>query len=216
MQSFKNYYKTLGLPANASATDIKKKFRRLAMQYHPDINQGNALAEAQFRELQEAYEVLSDPTKRSVYLQEWKMHFPGVDISQTLSHTPESILSDSEKLHHYVGAMDAFRMNKENIYQRVKNVLSDHNITLLLHVNDQSINKKIIQQLLLASSRLRYKQAETIAGLLKQLTVDNNTAKEIEDFIKNVKKKQDWERYYPLLVMLLTVIICVLIYVASR
>lgn len=64
---YKDYYKTLGVERTAGADEIKKAYRKLAMKYHPDRNQGNKQAEDQFKEINEAYEVLSDPQKRSRY-----------------------------------------------------------------------------------------------------------------------------------------------------
>jgi len=63
---FKDYYKTLGVAKNASTEDIKKAFRKLARQYHPDVNK-TAGAEKRFKEINEANEVLSDPAKRKRY-----------------------------------------------------------------------------------------------------------------------------------------------------
>ena len=61
-----DYYDVLGVPRNAGAEDIKKAFRKLAMQYHPDRNHEPG-AEARFKQVNEAYEVLSDPEKRAMY-----------------------------------------------------------------------------------------------------------------------------------------------------
>lgn len=63
---YEDYYKTLGVPRNASADDIQKAYRRLARKYHPDVNKDKA-AEAQFKLINEAYEVLKDPEKRKKY-----------------------------------------------------------------------------------------------------------------------------------------------------
>lgn len=62
-----DYYKVLGLEKDASAEDIKNKYRRLAMQFHPDRNPGDASAESKFKEIGEAYETLNNPEKREQY-----------------------------------------------------------------------------------------------------------------------------------------------------
>jgi curved DNA-binding protein len=64
---FKDYYKILGVERNASADEIKKAFRKLAIKYHPDKNPGDKTAEEKFKEINEANEVLSDPEKRKKY-----------------------------------------------------------------------------------------------------------------------------------------------------
>jgi curved DNA-binding protein len=66
---YRDYFKVLGLVRGADADAVKKAFRRLARQHHPDVNPGDASAEARFKEISEAYEVLSDPEKRSRYEQ---------------------------------------------------------------------------------------------------------------------------------------------------
>ncbi len=65
--NFRDYYALLGVNKNASADDIKKAYRRLARKYHPDLNPGDKTAEAKFKEITEANEVLSDVDKRSQY-----------------------------------------------------------------------------------------------------------------------------------------------------
>lgn len=64
---FKDYYATLGVPKTASEAEIKRAFRKLAREHHPDLNPGNKAAEARFKEINEANEVLSDPTSRRKY-----------------------------------------------------------------------------------------------------------------------------------------------------
>ena len=62
-----DYYELLGVPRKASAKDIRAAFRKLARKYHPDLNPGDKSAEEKFKQLQEAYDVLSDPKKRQTY-----------------------------------------------------------------------------------------------------------------------------------------------------
>ena len=64
---YKDYYKILGVHRNASAEEIKKAYRKLALKYHPDRNPGDKAAEEKFKEINEAYQVLSDPEKRAKY-----------------------------------------------------------------------------------------------------------------------------------------------------
>lgn len=67
MQNFRNYYDILGVNRDVTQEDIKRAFRKLARQYHPDLNPGDKAAEDRFKDINEAYEVLSDADKRSQY-----------------------------------------------------------------------------------------------------------------------------------------------------
>ncbi len=84
MNQQKDYYKILGVSKNASPEEIKKAFRKLAIKYHPDKNKGNKEAEERFKEINEAYAVLSDPEKRKQYdtygSSEFHKHFTQEDI----------------------------------------------------------------------------------------------------------------------------------------
>jgi len=67
MATKRDFYEILGVPKNATDDEIKKSYRKLAMKYHPDRNQGDATAEVKFKEAKEAYEMLSDAEKRAAY-----------------------------------------------------------------------------------------------------------------------------------------------------
>ena len=64
---FKDYYKVLGVERGASEADIKSAYRKLARKYHPDVNPNDKKAESQFKDINEAYQVLRDPEKRRKY-----------------------------------------------------------------------------------------------------------------------------------------------------
>ncbi|MBW4656392.1 MAG: J domain-containing protein [Kaiparowitsia implicata GSE-PSE-MK54-09C] len=67
MQNFRNYYQILGVAKEATPEELKRAYRRLARQYHPDMNPGNNTAEEKFKDIGEAYEVLSDASRRAQY-----------------------------------------------------------------------------------------------------------------------------------------------------
>jgi DnaJ-class molecular chaperone len=74
---FKDYYRTLGVSKSSSDKEIKQAFRKLARKHHPDVNPGDKTAEAKFKEINEAYEVLGDPAKRRKYDElgaNWRMY----------------------------------------------------------------------------------------------------------------------------------------------
>src|SRR5579859_6351875 len=64
---FKDYYSTLGVAKTSTEKEIKQAYRKLARKHHPDVNPGDKTAEQRFKEIGEAYAVLSDPTKRARY-----------------------------------------------------------------------------------------------------------------------------------------------------
>jgi molecular chaperone DnaJ len=86
-----DFYQVLGVPRTASGDEVKKAYRKLAMQYHPDRNNGSPEAEEKFKEITEAYDVLRDPQKRSVYDRYGEAGLRGgggfhhVDLSEALS-----------------------------------------------------------------------------------------------------------------------------------
>src|ERR1700687_1529904 len=62
-----DYYELLGVPRKASTKDIRASYRKLARKYHPDLNPGDKASEEKFKQIQEAYDVLSDPKKKQMY-----------------------------------------------------------------------------------------------------------------------------------------------------
>jgi molecular chaperone DnaJ len=96
-----DYYETLEVPRTATAEEIKKAYRKKALQYHPDKNPGNAEAEKRFKEISEAYEVLSDEKKRQIYDRHGKDGLFGAAGAGTGAHGFSSM---DEALRTFMGA----------------------------------------------------------------------------------------------------------------
>jgi len=115
---YKDYYKILGLPKNAAAKDVKAAYRKLARQWHPDVNPTKkAQAEEKFKDISEAYEVLSDPEKRKTYDSlgsDWQqraqnMGGPNGFRRQTYSTGPQGVQFDFGDLGEGGGFSDFFQ-----------------------------------------------------------------------------------------------------------
>ncbi len=109
---YKDYYKVLGVQKDADEKEIRKAFRKLARQYHPDVNPNNKGAEDQFKEINEANEVLSDPEKRKKY-DEMSSYY------QQYGHMPGA--ADPTDTGGYGGYSDAGGFNRGNYQYRTVN-----------------------------------------------------------------------------------------------
>src|SRR5260221_11419015 len=113
----KDYYKILELEPSATLAEIKKAYRRLAQQYHPDKNSNEQYSLVYFSEIKEAYEVLTNPSKKENYLQQrWYQQSLGKKEFSTQPVTPVTILKQLLELDKYVSGLDIFRMDKARLY----------------------------------------------------------------------------------------------------
>jgi hypothetical protein len=213
MNQVKDYYKILELPTTATLQEVKRSFRRLAQQYHPDKNDGSPMAAAQFREIQEAYQTLSDPKKREAYhYQRWYVRSTGKPFAR-VPLTPTHILQECRLLQQYVASMNMFHLQFDAVSSHIRELLNENAMGLLLEQNDVAINHAIIQSVLTSIQPLPQKYFIPIAHLLLQLAGDDGAIRStIEQALTNKKQRHIWDKYKWVLVLVITALICWLIY----
>ena len=211
----KDYYKILELPPGASLKEVKKNFRRLALRYHPDKNQGNKHAEAWYREIKEAYETLVDPVLKEAYLQQrWLAKNEGKAFSETLPLTPELILKQANELFQQVKNIDHFRMDHTALQQQLLLAIDDERTDVLNSYNEQSINLQVIQIILDCLFPLEFRLIIPVIKQLKKITHPANTI--VDRYYEKRSKLWYWEKYQGLVIFVATLVLCVLIYLASN
>jgi molecular chaperone DnaJ len=214
--SSKDYYQLLGVKPNASNEEIKRSYRRLALKYHPDKNPGDPLSEAAFKEIAEAYDILSDAKKREDYHYK-RFYTYTYKYAATPQITPQSILDDAIKLQKLVEKADPFRMNRDALLFQFEQILSPDNLSMLKNEKQANINNPIIETLLVASKPLNYHYSEIIAEQLYMLAGGNNSLeKKITDFLKMQRRNDKWGRYKVVAAILAAILLCLVIFLISK
>lgn len=209
----KDYYGILQIETSATKPEIKKAYRKLAMQFHPDKNQDDLYAAARFEEIKEAYEVLTNPSKKEYYLQQrWYNQSIGIRKTESII-TPVTVLKQMLELDIYVSKLDVHRMDKQGLADYTGGMLSNANIDKILIFNEQNVNNQIIITAIKAMSSLTYRQAEIISNNLYKLAGENAEFKKmINEFLYLKKQKEKAEKYKPVIVLLIVAILCLLIW----
>jgi curved DNA-binding protein CbpA len=212
----KDYYKILGLPPSATLKEIKSAYRSLAHQYHPDKNNNDMYAAAKFETIKEAYEVLSNPSKKEYYLQQ-RWYDQVMNKKQTTTVvTPESILKQFIELDKYVSKLDVHRMDKEGLYQYISELLSGDAIVLLNKFGDHDINRSIVDTTLKSLSYVPYKIAQPMLAKLKKIKVDVSAEADFAAYTRNAKMAHSWNKFRLGAIICIVIVLCALIYLVSR
>ena len=213
----KDYYAILEIETSASATEIKKSYRRLAQQFHPDKNKSDPYASAQFHEIKEAYEVLTNPSRKEYYLQQrWYNQSIGKKKTQD-AITPVTVLKQSLELEKYVSTLDIFRMDKEGLEQYILELLSNDTINKLKQFNEPDTSSQIVQITLRTINVLPPHYSKTVLSQLQVLAESNeNSLRQIQSIVIKTNKKHQREKYSLLIIIGITIILCLLIFLAGR
>jgi curved DNA-binding protein CbpA len=208
----KDYYALLELQPSASLVEIKTAYRRLAVQYHPDRTHNDPYSTAKFMEIKEAYEVLTHPVKKELYLQQRWYHQSTGNKRTTTVISPETILKQSLELERYISKLDVFRMDKNGLHDYIAAMIADANIEKLNVSGEISINDEIIRVLLQCLQPLPLHLTIPLLRQLNKITPGNASSEKLNAYLAEREKKHSRERYRTLLLFLLVMAICLLIF----
>jgi curved DNA-binding protein CbpA len=215
--SFKDHYKTLGISPQATIPEIKQAYRQLAMIHHPDKNPGDAYAISRFNEIREAYEVLTTPQKKDIYLQQrWYDQSIGRG-SRDMEITPVNLLRQSLDLERYVSRIDVHRMDHEGLFAYIQSMLSSEKIDKIKGFNEPDVERQIVSTLVQTMKPLKFSFACKLIPALKKFAGNDTIASgQIDVFLKKRKRNLFWEKYKLVVVVIVCILLCLLIFYTGK
>jgi len=212
----KDYYKLLKIAHSADLNTIKKAYRQLAMQYHPDKHGNNQSTHFYFQEIQEAYEVLSNPEKRENYhYQIWLEKAQGHELDTALS--ADQIIQLFIHTERTIHETDSFRRNNEQMTEILVSLYSNTRLELIAETNDKSLETTTLQMAMQSSSSLssdaQFKLIHQLNPILKKHPQMHETWMEQ---VNTSMRKEKIEKFKVPIVILTTILLCLAILLLSK
>lgn len=223
----RDYYVVLNVQPAASQQEIKLAYRKLALQYHPDRNGGNIHTEALFKEINEAYSILSNQQKRADYnrLREARTTSASTYQTRPQSHqkaqrprpqvSGKTILFQCTHLRNVVENTNPFSINNDSLLAKIESLLSDSYIHILLYENKRIITSQVVHEILISSKPLPQNYFSIVTPRLFRLAGNDAIMRNsIQQAIKQKQQDYVWQKYKFWWVLFITLVICALIYFA--
>jgi len=209
----KDYYRILNVKPSATEAEIKHAYRKLAMKYHPDKNEGDALAAAIFTDAAEAYKILSDTEARKQY--NYERYLVAEQEYKRPVETIETMIKRISAINRQIQNSDPFRLNKAAVLYSVKQIFPG-DINLLLTVNEPLL-KQFLEKISFAAASLSTDQLKQLIVLLQPLYTKHAWLQQtLHTLLRQQQKQEHWDRYKILLAVLIAVILCLIIFLAVK
>jgi curved DNA-binding protein CbpA len=209
----KDYYKILGVKPSATLPEIKKAYRSLAFKYHPDKNPDSLLAEAHFKELQEAYATLSVKARREHYDDERWLNGMGGRTKYEEAVTPGWLATICTQLNASLAVMDTHRISQRALQAYILLILDDSNLGVLERYRDRQANGTIVTELLKALDKLEVRYLhEIIQKMLLLAKGNNDLLLAIYHYEREKTRQTRFDNLLPFVVLIVTLLLCVFMY----
>jgi len=212
----KDYYSILEISPSANAQEIKKAFRQLALQYHPDKTEGNNAARIRFQEIREAYDILSDPVKKEQYLQDrWVQQVYHQPFKKAT--LPETTLLNLIELKKQSRNWDDFRGGHEQLATQWKNIVDEEAIAQIVILNDPDHNTRVVKLSVEILDRLSWQlQRDCFARILEIPNIDLTLQEKIEATLAQKKQVEKWEKWKIPALIAIVLLLCLGIFFLNK
>ena len=209
----KDHYRTLGLSPQATADEVRRSYRRLAMEWHPDKKGENP----RYIEIREAYETLSDPVRRETYLRCMRdEEAMGRRFHRSGPTTIPSLVQKALQLEREVSTQDPFRTDGESLLNSIDSLLDPVSLELLMKEGDPPLRLQLTETLLKCGRPLQARQSERLVGLLERMGADDEACcRRRDEHMRHKLRESAWERWRMPIILIATVILCLLIFLTG-
>lgn len=213
----KNYYKILGINSQAPTDTIKKKYRVLAFAHHPDKHNNSDAANQHFTLINEAYAVLSNPSKRQAYdlqlLQKNLNYFQDYSFENDV----KAILRNLQQVLFKVQSISSDDINQSELSNSIIYYYTNENQLLFEEQKNKELQEQYLNILIDLFQPLKYKYASfVLTNIEEYLRKQEETMLILYKIIFNKKQIHQWNKLKPILVLCSALIICFIIFIVSR
>ena len=210
MDHFKDHYKTLGLEPGSPPALIKKAWRKLVQQHHPDKTGGIQPGFTSFQEIQEAYETLTDPIKKQKYLQQrWLQQVTRAETVRR-PETVEDFLQACLQLEQKIARTNAFRIDEDYLMQYLLFLLSPSLVAILNSSKETDLLSTCVSLLLKSIEPLPVEKKQVVLQELEKINTPAAT-RQINEYKKNHRSTWFMEQYGFYVMIILSFLLCWLI-----
>ena len=207
----KDHYRTLGISPQSGPDEIRKSYRSLVKRYHPDRHPDDRAVQAHFREIQEAYETLTDPVLRDAWLQErWLLASQGLLNATLPLLTASDILKRLLVIERGFAAEDPWRADRGSRIRRISEHLNQQHIEILRQSPEEL--DPVADTLVRCGRHLDTHGLELLSELLKELLPEEHKAfASLNQLMTDQKIEARWARWKPIVLLTIALLCCLLI-----